>query len=201
MTSLQIQDAHQCSGTRINTFPSPIQLGRLRPALLHFSPKWCKRNPCWILGYWEWQKSNGSRTHTQQKGFATALWLKRGPFFLRHVPCNHQARDSAVLKVTQIATSLTFPGFFVFCFGGNVRIQRGLFPELDFCMAAGEILGCREEAPLCRRVVVESGMCSLHRAGGMLRSYSWEVCSASCLPGWKHTQELLNPISEWAFPK
>lgn len=114
MTSLQIQDAHQCSGTRINIFPSPIQLGRLRPALLHFSPKWCKRNPCWILGYWEWQKSNGSRTHTQQKGFATALWLKRGPFFLRHVPCNHQARDFAVLKVTQIATSFTFPGFFFF---------------------------------------------------------------------------------------
>lgn len=49
--------------------------------------------------------------HTEQKGFATALRLKRGPFFLRHVPCSHQARDFAVLKVTQIATSFTFPVF------------------------------------------------------------------------------------------
>lgn len=51
--------------------------------------------------------------HTEQKGFATALRLKRGPFFLRHVPCSHQARDFTVLKVTQIATSFTFPVFFV----------------------------------------------------------------------------------------
>lgn len=56
---------------------------------------------------------------------------------------SRQASDFATLKGAQIATSA-----FLFSFsfsGGNIRVQRGLLPELDFCLAIREIFDSKEE--------------------------------------------------------
>lgn len=123
MTSPQTWDGHQRPGIRINTFPPPIRRGRLCPALLLLSPKWCQRSPCWILGYWEWWKRHGLRAYAEQKGFTTAPSTcnktpvaEKRPFFEVRA-CSPQASDFVTLKATQITTSAA-------CFLFQVEILR-----------------------------------------------------------------------------